>query len=148
LLRARGSGNRIPSSTKFSPPIQTSHEPTQPPVRWTRGPFLGEKRPGRGDTTHPHLAPRSNILLLPLHLHSPFSGKFIYIYIYPTCQNQVVSFFVSDYSFVSFHVSSNRLHLETCDTCLYNIKRSQYFPVWTTTSLIPLNTEISPNCFK
>ena len=55
------------------------------------------------------------------------------------------SFFVSDYNFLSFHVSSNRLHLDAYNTWLYSIKLGHY--IWTTMSLYPLNTEISPNHF-
>ena len=59
----------------------------------------------------------------------------------------MVSFFVSDFNFVSFHISSKRLHLDTYDIWLYNIKLGQPFPVCATSNNPP-NTEISPKHFK
>ena len=56
-LRARRSGNRIPTGGRRGRefPHQSSRAlgPTQPPIQWLLGLFLGVKRPRRGVTTHP-----------------------------------------------------------------------------------------------
>jgi hypothetical protein len=53
-----GPGIEFRWGRNFPHPSRPTLRPIQPPIQWVPGLSRGLKRPGRGLTTHPHLAPR------------------------------------------------------------------------------------------
>jgi hypothetical protein len=70
LLWAGRSGDPDPLEAKFLTTVKPTQEPTQPPIQWVQGLFLGVKRPERG-VDHPPPSSADVKERVEVYLHFP-----------------------------------------------------------------------------